>query len=233
MNEKIDIAIIFPVFNPHQDWDQNILQTSLELQKTFPKKLIQYIIVNDGSSRQVSFDVFINNPNFYFITHGKNIGKGASVRTGIKSVEADLYLYTDYDIPFGTESIISMIQTFEKESAEVVISKRSEEYFRILPIGRKIISKSFMLINFFLFKGKITDTQGGLKGYRTPATKILLQGSQNGFLFETESLLAMVKAGIRFSIIEVSPKKGLEINNLHIKNILKNFLELFRVVFLK
>ncbi len=233
MNKKTDIAVIFPVFNPHQDWDFTILQTSLDLQKTFPNNLIVFILINDGSDSEVSFQLFKNNQNFLCVQHSKNLGKGAAVRTGIISIEAKFYIYTDYDVPFGTAAVIQMIKTLEKESSEVVVSKRSDEYFRILPFGRKFISKSFMLINYFLFTGKITDTQGGLKGYNSTATKILLQGSQNGFLFETESLLAMSKAGLRFSIIEVSPKQGLVMKNIQMKSIFKNCLELFSVIFLK
>ena len=233
MNEKVDIAIIFPVFNPHQDWETNIIQTSLALENSFPNYSFLFILVNDGSTQEVSYHNFEKIKNFQIIDHPKNLGKGAAVKSGIHSIEAKYYIYTDYDLPFGYEPIIQMIKTFEKESPDVIISKRSDEYFEILPIGRKIISKLFILINYFLFKGKISDTQGGLKGYNSTASKILLSGTQNGFLFETESLLAMTKAGLRFKSVEANPKKGLVINNLHILNILKNCLELFKIVFLR
>lgn len=229
MDVKSKIAVIFPIYNPEPGWESVIIDASTEIKKECKGKEIQFILVNDGSANALSFDKF-DNSTFLIVNHLTNAGKGAAIRSGIKSTVADIYIYTDYDMPFGFQPIIEMIRRFETQSFDVILSKRDKAYFKMLPLNRRFVSKSLIYINFLLFKGKITDTQGGLKGYNKKAAQILLQGKQNGFLFETESLLRLSKANFLISSINVYPKIGLQLKNMNFKSLILNTLDFIKVI---
>ena len=233
MSQFIDIAIIFPVFNPQNGSEIKIKDVFDIIPAAFPEKSFQFVVVDDGSTHDFNFDFQKNYECITLITHPSNKGKGAAIRSGIRSINANYYIYTDFDIPFGVPSLVQVIKKFEEKNADTILSVRNDNYFTILPLQRKIISKILIFMNYILFDGKIKDTQGGLKGYNKKTAEIVLKGKQNGFLFEIESLLEMQKQNVKFDFIEVNPSHDLKISNIRINVLMENFINLIKLIIRK
>jgi glycosyltransferase involved in cell wall biosynthesis len=229
-----DFAIIIPLYNPSVGWAEEIMETVGNIQSNFHKSKIIVLLVDDGSKSKLNFGPFKENADLYkILIQPINKGKGSAVRKGLSEIKSRYYVYTDWDIPFGTDSIINVMNTISTKSIDIVLAKRSPAYYRMLPFKRRVISKILLFINYFIFNGRFNDTQAGLKGYSQDGVQLVKSGKINGFLFEIEYLLQAIKLNLTFAQVEVTPRKNLKVQNVKVRIIYSNLLTYIKLLILK
>lgn len=203
-----EVDLIIPVYRPGNNWAINLTQAlSNGLDTTH---IYNLIIVNDGGKglhkdekillERVSDLGHINEVKI--IEYKDNQGKGYAIRKGIEVSSGELIVYTDDDLPYGVDAINDMIKRLS-DNAEVVLPDRGADYFRSLPLKRRIISKGLIWMNRLLMGMKHPDTQAGLKGFNRQVANLIQEGKENGFLFEVEWIQKVEKAGIAITSIPV------------------------------
>jgi hypothetical protein len=228
---QYDFAIIFPIYKPPKHWESYISTCVDEINKNNLDKEIIFILVNDGSNDLFVTELFSeNSKNYLYINHPINLGKGAAVRTGLKAVKSTYDIYTDWDIPFGIDSVLAVMQSLFYEKCDVVLAVRSSKYYAILPFKRRLISNFVLILNYILFRGRFNDSQAGLKGYSSQAAEYVKNGKVNGFLFEIEFLLNIRKTKLKCVEIYVNPKQGLRLNDVSVKIFIKNISDYLRII---
>jgi len=160
-----------------------------------------------------------------------NKGKGNAVRYGLLNTDADYYIYTDFDFPFGYHAIRDTFEILINTHTNLVIGKRGKEYFSILPFKRRLISSTLRSINYLITGFRIIDTQAGLKGLDNKAKGIFLKTHINSFIFELEFLLNCLKNKITYQFINVKPREDIVFSDFGIKTIKKEIVNYLKVLF--
>ncbi len=200
MSEATPVAfsILIPAFNEAQG-----LPTVLaEVVQTCPEAEI--IVVDDGSTdgtRRVAEQLPVA-----VISHPRNLGKGAALKTGIAHAKHEFLVFFDGDGQHDPANIRPMLEHLK--DADVVIGERTS-YTRRSPLyfaGRFILSR---LINF-LTRMPLRDINCGLRAVRRSVIQRYLNLLPDGFSICTTSTVVFAKFRHRvvFFPVRVRPRIG-------------------------
>lgn len=176
----------------------------------------EIILVDDGSkdgSREYIKKMVSN--KIKKIYHGKNMGKGAAIRTGIKHSTGDIVIFQDADLELDPKEYNNLIGPVISRECDAVYGSRFLNQ-------RKAASKLHLFGNIFLtyltrvlYKTKITDMETCYKVIRGPAIRNMKLESNN-FNIEPEITAKLLRAGIKIKELPVvynprSTKEGKKI----------------------
>lgn len=200
------ISIIVPCFN-EANYIGSTLRAILVANLGGIKKEI--IVVDDGSTDASVFKIRspkLNNTKMEVIRHGKNMGKGAAIRSGFKKVTGEVVIIQDADNEYNPNQYKLLLNPFIRNNAKVVYGSRT---LGIEKFGNKYSSLFFYLggkiLTWYmniLFNTNLTDQPTGYKVFRSDIIPILLKKShQNDFSAEIEMTAALAKHHI--PIVEI------------------------------
>ena len=227
------VSIVLPLYNPPERWYEQFQKNIKEWNDYLsPAEKVEYIVVYDGDpvwEVKEQFKWIVDNyKEVRFLTYKINKGKGHALRHGVRHAVADTILTVDFDFPYQKESAGEMIKLL-REGNDVIIGKRSKEYFTQIPFKRKVISKVFSSVATFFLGLPLKDTQSGMKGFNKKGKEVFLETTINRFLVDTEFVLRAWKKDLLMKIIEIQPKPYLSFTNFGMKVIKtesRNFLKL-------
>ena len=228
------LAIIVPLYNPHNDWFDAICDSIAGLDSILKDVEYSVVLVNDGSTdfEESYIEKLMAKTNkVVYVSYPVNQGKGYAIRFGLSKTQADYYVYTDIDFPFGYEIIKNMYQIFTGSRTNLIIGIRDKEYFNMLPLKRKILSIALHNINFVLTGFKVHDTQAGIKGFDNEAKKEFLATRTNGFLFDLEFIRRCLRKRLKYSIIKIHPRPKIKFSDFHAPVIKRELKNLIKIIF--
>ncbi len=202
------LSIIVPAYN-----EAKLIGTNLmELTQVFPDA--ELIVINDGSIDETANIILKFGSQINFVDNRINMGKGFAIRHGMLIASGDYLIFTDADLPFGTEGIKKIEAALVERNVDVVIAekvdyKRGMLYFA----ARKLIR----IIIFLLFRFPFQDTQAGLKGFtRQAAVDIIKNSIINGFAIDIEILMIAKKKRLRVGSLNLIARRN-ELRKSHFK----------------
>ena len=115
------ISIVIPAYNE----EENIPRIKTELIGVLSNlgEDFEIIVVDDGSIDDTSEEVYSlirDYKNIYLIRHQKNMGIGASLKDGIRTVKGDVLIPLDADFTFHPELIPPLLDTYRQKKADCV-----------------------------------------------------------------------------------------------------------------
>lgn len=200
------ISVVFPCYNPPAGWAQALYSKTRLLLSEMREYDFNFVVSNDGSVRMLEADVsFLKScPDFLFLDHAMNEGKGAAVRKAMPFVLGDFVIYTDIDMPFGVDSIRSTIHVLETSAdCGFVYGLRDRAYFKSLPLRRRVVSSLLRTFIRLYFLGKVGDTQAGIKGFRKELMPLILETRTNSFIFEVELIRRLMNRKVKLASVPV------------------------------
>ena len=209
------LSIIIPVFNEEKTISE-ILKRVIEIRISSVEK--QIIVVNDGST-DTTASVICNfqfhpeqsrRTNFKLLTHEKNMGKGAAVRTGIKNATGDYIIIQDADLEYNPKDIEKLVKPVLNGTSKVVYGTRLKRMpsfskeertpqFLLHYIGNKFLS----LLTSILYGQWITDMETCYKLFPAQAVE-KMELNARGFEFEPEITAKLLKKGYKILEIPIS-----------------------------
>lgn len=202
------LSLVIPVYNFATQLEPNVLQILRELKDAAAG--FELILVNDGSSDDtpvVMARLAAAHPELCVIDYPVNRGKGHAVRRGVLAARGEYVFFTDVDLPYGLAPIFEGLRLMARERVDVVLGSRDlaeSEDIRSYSLKRKITKKAFSLIVNLLLGIGISDTQCGLKGFRTPVAKdIFGRLTRSDFSFDVEVLYLAKSAGYIHRLLPV------------------------------
>lgn len=180
------LSIVLPVYNPPQNWEQQVIEACLAITKVVGSPP-EIIIVRDGGHPfpEASLSKLEQElPGCRCIGYEHNQGKGAALRFGIEKAKEEKIIYTDIDFPYTHESFLKVWEALKRN--DVVIGVKGPDYYQHVPKTRVIISKTLRKLIGLLLRMPITDTQCGLKGFNQEGRRIFLQTTINRYLCDLE-----------------------------------------------
>ncbi len=209
------ISIIIPVYNEQKfvrkTLDRVISADSCGLTK-------EILIINDGSNDNTPsiLDVWYkqNKANKIFsvklVHHGKNLGKGAAIKTGIKKASGDLILIQDSDIEYNPKDFSSLIKPFLLKKVAAVYGSRTKGITRY---HNKYSSHFYyiggLLLTWYiniLFSQHLTDQPTGYKVLSKEVIPLINNVSENDFSFEVGITALLAKNNIKITEVPISYK---------------------------
>lgn len=226
------LNIIIPVYNPHSGWENQFGEHLSDLKKELKETDFTVILVNDGSATGIDSieDLLKRFSYLKYYSYSVNRGKGYAIRYGIGKSDADFYIYTDMDFPFGCSIISQTYQILTSSETNIVIGTRDASYFRLLPYKRRIYSFLLKELNFLVTGFKIRDTQAGLKGLDNRAKKVLESTKTNTFLFELEFLKNSLKQGLTYTFVNVNCRPNIRFTDFRFRILMKETIGLLKLL---
>lgn len=196
------ISIVLPIYNE----EKSIEKVIDSIRVFFNKKGQNYeiIAVNDGSQDKTGDILKIYKENIRVVTHAKNIGYGAALRSGFKEAKGDLIFFMDSDGQFDIKDINNFLEKIK--DYDFIAGYRKE---RKDPRHRSIFANIFKFIVRILFGLKSKDIDCAFKLFkRDTLSKINLES--NGALINLEIFILARQNGFNFIELPVSHFKRAE-----------------------
>ncbi len=163
--------IVIPAFNE----ETTIGDVILSIREKEPG--MDILVVNDGSSDKTSEMAMIAGAKVIDIPY--NIGYGGAIQTGFRfavDYDYDYVITMDGDGQHDPDSIRSLIDTMERDGADVVIGSRFLEGNYRMSLARRIGSWLFSKIANVYTGVRITDPTSGFQIYNRKAFSYLSKG---------------------------------------------------------
>lgn len=149
---------------------------------------VEIIVVDDGSGDGTADEARAAGADLV-VVHDHNRGKGAAVRTGMLASSGRAVAFTDADLAYAPDQLLTLRDRIEDGWDVVVGSRRHTDAIalvrarRLRELGGRVIN----LITQVVLLGRYVDTQCGLKGFRGDVARSLFARSHvDGFGFDVE-----------------------------------------------
>jgi dolichyl-phosphate beta-glucosyltransferase len=143
-------------------------------------------------------------PRVKVLSYPANRGKGYAVRTGLLAARGSVRMFTDVDLAYDFDDILSVAERVNTTTPAVIASRNHPDSLLLIPdrmlwyaFRRKLQSVAFHAATRGLLGLRHPDTQAGLKGFTAAVVERLVPHlSCDGFGFDCELLLACRRAGV-------------------------------------
>ena len=145
------------------------------------------------------------------LSHTPNRGKGYAVRRGLEAATGPRRIFTDVDLAYPFEDILTLERAL-REGSDVAVASRVHPDSRVLlPVRlqgyaqrRYRQSRAFARLARWLLPLQAHDPQAGLKGLTARAAELLLPRLRcRGFGFDCELLTACARFGLSLTEVPV------------------------------
>ena len=198
------LSIIIPVYNE----EKTILEIISKVIKAKAFNFRKEIIIVDDSSTDKTKDKLksLKDKSIKIFYHGKNMGKGAAIKTGLQNFTGDIVLIQDADLEYDPSDYEKLLKPIIDKKTSVVYGSRFE-------VIRKNLSKMYKLhylgnlfltfLTNILYGVKITDMETGYKVFKRDAIKNISLKAKS-FDFEPEITAKILKKGCKIYEVQIN-----------------------------
>jgi glycosyltransferase involved in cell wall biosynthesis len=186
------VSVLIAAYNEQATIEQVIRRVA---EQPFSSEII---VIDDGSQdgtgRVVERMLGDGIPNLKLLTHERNLGKGAAVRTGIGESRGSVVVIQDADLEYDPQDIPRLLTPITEGHADVVygtrlrggLPQRAHLFWHYA--GNRFLS----LLTNVLFNTTISDMEVGYKAFRGDLIRSL-ELSRDDFAFEAEVTAKILK----------------------------------------
>jgi glycosyltransferase involved in cell wall biosynthesis len=195
-------SIIIPAYNESSALYQTVTRLKEFLERNFVHQYeYEIIVVNDGSTDRTK-EILENIKNITVITHPRNKGYGASIKSGVKNAKYDWILLFDADGQHNSEYLPKIIE--KSYDAEMVVGKRIGYKGPLLrQPGKKILKR----VAEYLTGEKIPDINSGLRMFKKEDFNQFKHLLPDGFSLSTTLTMSFLTAGLNISYVPIKIEK--------------------------
>ncbi len=197
-DKKLDkfhnIFLIIPAYNP----DECLIDIVSELSKEQFQKII---VVDDGSKEESTyiFKQLEEVKDLKLITHVKNLGKGAALKSAFKEVLSlsnsadDKVITLDADGQHKTEDIIKIALESQQFSSGLIMGVR--DFSDSVPFRSRFGNLLTRKVLKYLNKIDLEDSQTGLRAISLDLLPELLKLNSNRYEYELDCIIQVKRSG--------------------------------------
>ena len=206
------------VIIPARDEANSIGNLILKIREALSKYPHEVVVIDDGS-KDATGQIARSN-GAIVVSHGKNLGKGAAMKTGVENTTGSIIVFLDGDGAHDPQDIPVVVTPLLQGRADLVIGSRTlpESKVPISSITRRLSNNlasftisviiSLLLPAATLFKcpmkwTRITDCTSGFRAIRRDAWQKLDLVSQ-GFSVETEMVYEVARNKLNIAEAPIS-----------------------------
>ena len=201
MNEKIpEVSVFFPFWNEEKNIEK-VVKSAIPVAEKIAKNW-EIIMVDDGSSDntlKIAKKLAENNPHLKVVTHEKNRGYGASLKSGFKAAKYELVVFTDGDGQFDFSQVSKFLPKIK--TSDIVIGYRQKRHDNSI---RHILMNLLKIWDFIFFGFVFKDIDCGFKMFRKEALERIKPFKSEGAMITTEILAKAKKQKLKITQVDVS-----------------------------
>ncbi len=199
------LSIIIPVFNEEKTIEE-LINSVIKAPLPEAIKDTEIIIVNDCSSdNTLNILKSLNNDKIKIISHSKNQGKGAAIRTGINNITGDIILIQDADLEYDPNEYPNLLDPIIRDKADVVYGSRflGSGPHRVVYYWHFIGNNILTTISNMFTNINLTDMETCYKVFKKNIIE-QIEIKENRFGFEPEITAKIAKLKCRIYEVGIS-----------------------------
>lgn len=224
----LGISVILPAYNESDNVGRSIGSLSNLMRVT--SMPYEILLVDDGSTdgtRQMASRATFD-PHVRVVGYGRNMGKGYALRYGTLFAKGDIVVFIDSDSEIDLTTL-KRYMMLSKNADIIIASKRHPGSNVSQPMRRKILSLGFHCLVSILTGIRVSDTQTGLKVFRTESLRrIMPLLSVKRYAFDVEVLTVAQLLNMR--IVEIPVNLEMDAS-FKLENIARMFVDLMGIVY--
>lgn len=190
------ISVVIPLFN-----EENSIKSLLA---RFPNHYrFEIIIVNDGSTDNSMQKIKeVKNLDVKVIQHERNLGYGASIKSGFDHAKGDIIITMDSDGQHDPKEIPNLIEPLIANKADLIVGSRYLGKCKYkIPLHTRAGEFFIKMSLWFLYNQKVYNNQNGFRAFKKESLDIFRNLKSNGMGITTELLFESAYNGLK--IIEI------------------------------
>ncbi|MBN1894869.1 glycosyltransferase family 2 protein [bacterium] len=195
VTQKVKHSVIIPAYNEEKGLPVVLKPLLGLLDSSF-----EVIVVNDGSGDGTA--AVAESMGVRVVSHRRNLGKGAAMRTGIRHTVGENVIFIDADGTYPPETVPEIARLLRQREMVVARRRDSENIHLVNRLGNRIFSA---LIRKF-YRSGIVDPLSGLYGVRRSILEKMDLDSQ-GFEIETELTIKATQMKLAVDQIDIHYEK--------------------------
>lgn len=184
------LSIIIPLYNEAAHVRQLLARVCAV---SIPSEII---VVDDHSTDGSSEVLQEFGGRIKLITHERNLGKGAAIRSALPHVTGDVVIIQDADLEYDPMEYSRLIATMEAQGADVVYGSRFLGHMEGMSLSFRCGNRTLTWLSNLLHGSNLTDMTTCYKLIKTEVLRSL-QLSSVRFEFDPEVTAKLLKRGIR------------------------------------
>lgn len=160
------------------------------------------VVIDDGSGEnyQTVFQILSHMQNCVVLTHHRNRGKGAALKTGFlyvkeQSNEGDHIVCADCDGQHAVEDVAAICEKIKKYPGTLILGSRDFRGGNI-PLRSLIGNRTASFFLWILSGRWLADTQTGFRAFDTGLLDLMLEVPGTRFEYEMQALLTCIQKKI-------------------------------------
>lgn len=197
------ISLIIPAYNESEGVRQTATSVRTLLAYLRKNYNVEVIFVNDGSkddTENLLNAEFKDEPQIKVISHERNRGLGAAMRTGFQHATGDIIITTDFDGTYPLNTIPQLLGRMLVDDVDIITASpyHPNGHVEGVPRYRLMFSFGASLLYRLLVSWRIHTWTALYRGYKRKVVENISFES-NDFLAGTELLVKALQAGYKVS----------------------------------
>ena len=210
MLDNKTLSVIIPVYNEINTIEKVLEKIDSLVLNDYHKQIIVIDDFSNDGSREYLKNEKRKKPDYIFLFHNENYGKGRAIKTGLKHAKGKYTIIQDADLEYDPSNIPMLLNNAIKNNFDVVYGSRRLNKSNNQHSSIWFFWGGFLLTLFtnILYKTKITDEPTCYKLIKTDLLKSLNLISE-GFEFCPEVTSKIALKGIEIHEIPINyyPRK--------------------------
>lgn len=199
-NKIAELSIFFPFWNEEKNVEK-VVKKAIPVANKIAAKW-EIIMVDDGSSDntlQIMEKLAKENNKLVVVSHRKNRGYGAALKSGFLKARYKFIIFNDGDGQFDFSQTPRFLEKID--NADIVIGFRKKRLDNPL---RHILMNLLKVWDFFFFGFHFKDIDCGFKLFKKESLKKIMPLKSEGAMITTEILARAKKEKLKIEQVEVS-----------------------------
>jgi glycosyltransferase involved in cell wall biosynthesis len=190
------LSVIIPVYN-----EERSVARLIERVRAVPVE--KEIITVDDHSSDNTLAVLRSLPGIKVLTHSRNRGKGAGIRTGLAHATGDIVIIQDADLEYDPDEYPRLLAPFAEAGVDAVYGSRFRDPHNTWLLHSKLANWFLTFLTNALFGGRVTDMETCYKAVRLPLFR-RLGLTANRFEIEPEITAKLLRLRARIREVPIS-----------------------------
>lgn len=197
---KLTVAVVIPVYNERDTIGE-------VLRRVYASPVTNEVVVVDDASTDGTGERLAElqpQRGFTHLTHARNQGKGAALRTGFAAVKSDVIIIQDADLEYDPHDYPALVEPIFEEKADVVYGSRFlGGPHRVLYYWHYVGNRMLTTLSNMLTNLNLSDMEVGYKVFRRDILDVF-QITSNRFTFEPEFTAKVARHRLRVFELPIS-----------------------------
>jgi glycosyltransferase involved in cell wall biosynthesis len=201
MKLPITLSIFFPAHNEEENIAAALESATRVAQESPYIKDYEIIVVDDGSTDNtatIARELAASDSRIRVVSHEKNKGYGAALKTGLSAATMDYVFFTDADLQFDIVELQNLL--VHLPHSEVVVGYRAP---RQDPWMRLLNARGWNILNRLFFGLRMRDIDCAFKIFKRSLIQNLELHSE-GAMINAEILVKLKREGVAIKEVPVS-----------------------------